>query len=289
MSLTISNIFFTGNLIGPVYSIARDGTPPSVTICSMWFLVQDFGLLLPIVILAWTNDPKVNLSYLTVSAAWWRWVASNGLNIWFWYRGLDIPNPAQCKEPRVWLFANLSAYGNVRTFFKIASTMSGVISVVWIFGGFTPSIINRGFRRVGRFEKRFAAGPELVLWGPLSDLLVEDEHEQETGQAGEGNESPAGPEGGSGENNREETENENERKRTLGEVLAKLGAGLLCISLLYTASIVGMELQIRWNNLTGLGNVSSVGQIIPLTIGCFSLSRALFLALVEGGVLDRGE
>jgi len=113
----------------------------------MWFLVLDVLLLVPIVGLAISTDESVHLSYLTVSFIALRWTASNGLNIWFWYHGIDIPNALQCMEPRVFMYANLGAYGNVRTAFKFFATSSGVFSVLWILFGFVPGVYDRLFKR----------------------------------------------------------------------------------------------------------------------------------------------
>lgn len=40
---------------------------------------------------------------------------------------------------------------------------------------------------------------------------------------------------------------------------------------------IPVELQILWNHLDGVGGMSSTGQVLSLTIGSFSLLRALWL------------
>jgi hypothetical protein len=52
-----------------------------------------------------------------------------------------------------------------------------------------------------------------------------------------------------------------------------LGLGLLA------KLVVAIELQIKWNRLEGLTGVSTTGQIVPLTVGCFTLFRAIVLVL----------
>lgn len=56
--------------------------------------------------------------------------------------------------------------------------------------------------------------------------------------------------------------------------LVKLITSIIIVSSLLVPAVMGIELQIKLNNLTGLGNMSSVGQIVPLTIGSYGLFRA---------------
>jgi hypothetical protein len=49
------------------------------------------------------------------------------------------------------------------------------------------------------------------------------------------------------------------------------------MSIAYVLLILGTELEIKWNHLDGLGSVETTGQLIPLTVGCFSLFRSLML------------
>jgi hypothetical protein len=61
-----------------------------------------------------------------------RWMAFNGFYLWFWFHGLTVPNILQCMEPRVFLFANLGAYGNARTFFKILFVVVTVMGLYYL-------------------------------------------------------------------------------------------------------------------------------------------------------------
>jgi hypothetical protein len=117
----------------------------------MWFFLQAIWLSATILLLAWNTDEDIHLSYLTVAFTLMRWSASNGPNLWFWFRGLDIPNPHQCMELRVFLFAN---YGD-GTAFKFFSISSALFSLVWVFYLFPKSITKRGFIDKGTFQERF--------------------------------------------------------------------------------------------------------------------------------------
>lgn len=251
-SLTVSNIFFTGNLIALIHSMATSGVPPSVMINAMWFLLLDITLAIPILLTALSSEEEVNLSYWTVSFILLRWCVSNSLNIWFWFHGVDVPNPLQCQEPRAFLYANFGAYGNVRTAFKVFAAFGGVYTALWIFLGFIPSIYKREFIREGNFDERFK-----VDWKEYLPRHGEENDNPEHGGAaavGVGIEP--------------------------GESVAVGLTMFFTGTLTFAFAVMGVELQIRWNNLTGLGNIETTGQIIPLTIGCFSLFRALILAIV---------
>jgi hypothetical protein len=53
--------------------------------------------------------------------------------------------------------------------------------------------------------------------------------------------------------------------------------GIFCGVALLALLIIPMELQISWNKLDGLEGITSTGQLISLTVGSFSLIRAVFL------------
>jgi hypothetical protein len=252
-SLTVSNIFFTGNLIALVYSVAQNNVPPSVMVSAMWFLVMDINLAFPIFMISLSAEKdEVYLSSLTVSFIGLRWVASNSLNIWFWFHGLNIQNPLQCMEPRVFLFANLGAYGNVRTAFKVFSVLLGVLSLV-ILGWIFADLYHRLFHGTGKFADRFEIGNPKPAKVP-----------EETGE-------------GTSELPAQVSDAEAADKDMKNFIF--IIAGIFILILTLAPAVAGIELQIRWNNLTGLDNFSSVGQIVPLTIGCFGLFRAVVLSL----------
>ena len=45
--------------------------------------------------------------------------------------------------------------------------------------------------------------------------------------------------------------------------------------------ITATELTIQWNNLTGINDVSTAGQTIPLIIGATSIVRVLYVAFLK--------
>lgn len=53
------------------------------------------------------------------------------------------------------------------------------------------------------------------------------------------------------------------------------------VSIAFVLLIVGTELEIEWNHLAGLQRVDTTGQLIPLTVGCFSLFRAVMLIFFD--------
>jgi hypothetical protein len=62
---------------------------------------------------------------------------------------------------------------------------------------------------------------------------------------------------------------------------------ILCGVVLLALFIIPMELQILWNKLEGVERITSTGQLISLTVGSFSLIRALFLSGI--GDLEEGD
>jgi hypothetical protein len=233
-----------------------------------------------------TTDDDVHLSILTVTCTALRWTASTGLNIWFWFRGLDIPNPLQCKEPRVYLFANLGAYGPVRTAFKVFSIFGAVYSFFLILI-LSEEIIRRAFFKKGTFEERFeikclqgsSETKPVAASGDASESTVESTIDRER-RAGTENEALTNPE----DRQQTNTQKAPKARKDLGLLII---VPVITLALTLTPAVIGIELQIRWNNLTGLNNLTAVGQIVPLTIGCFSLLRTIFLLIVETGVWDR--
>lgn len=54
----------------------------------------------------------------------------------------------------------------------------------------------------------------------------------------------------------------------------------LAVGLVLVLCILPVELQIKWNKLGGVEGISSTGQLMSLTIGSFSLLRAIWLVLM---------
>jgi hypothetical protein len=251
-SLTISNIFYTGNLIGVIYSLVHTGIPPGVMPSVMSFLAIDVSLLFPIGLLAFSSDEKVHLSFLTVAFIMLRWLASIYIAIWFWFRGLYIANHLQCKEPRVFFFANFGAYGGIRTVFKVFAVISAAVFTLIILPYILYQLYDRLFVKKGSFEDRF----ELNFAPP---------------PAAEGDpDAPVGPQAEAAASDEDDF-----------PLILKAAIAIGALVGLLSAAATAIELQIKWNNLTGLDNINSVGQIVPLTIGCFGLFRTVMLVALK--------
>ena len=67
-------------------------------------------------------------------------------------------------------------------------------------------------------------------------------------------------------------------KRHAGEYLLFAIPIILVLPLPVITVVVPVELIIRWNHLEGLKGVSTIGQLIPFLVGCFSILRAIGLA-----------
>ena len=142
-SILFSQISLTGVFVGTVFSIARNHIPPSETMTAIWFGTIDFALLYPLAVVLYfisgkpTEDGEeekpFKLSWFTVLVFLLRFAGFTGLSIWFWFVGLDVPNPAQCMDPRVFLFANLDAKGGVRyAFYVLTIAMAVAIAVLLV-------------------------------------------------------------------------------------------------------------------------------------------------------------
>jgi hypothetical protein len=144
-------------------------------------------------------------------------------------------------EPQVFFFTALGAYGNIRTFFKVMFTLLGVSS------GITVLLVPVQAWRMG-----------------ITNLLRVENKEPRADMESEWNGAMEGL---------------GKRIRLLFQVgFAIYGIGLAGAAL--ATVLVGIELGIKWNHLDGLGSVSTTGQIVPLTVGCFSLFRALALVIL---------
>jgi hypothetical protein len=70
-----------------------------------------------------------------------RWSAFNGFVVWFWYQGIHLPNPNQCKEPSVF-FANVGAYGWISTFSKVG-VIVGILVCVFLLYKLVENFLER--------------------------------------------------------------------------------------------------------------------------------------------------
>jgi hypothetical protein len=131
-SLTVSNILFTGFLAAVVYSTSQNNLPQGVVVTVLTILLLDIVIAFPIFLLAATKRSAVFLSIWTAAFIMLRYCGTLAYHLWFWYHGLDEPNDRQCIEPRVFAFANVGAYGNVRTWYKICMTALSVMALIFV-------------------------------------------------------------------------------------------------------------------------------------------------------------
>jgi hypothetical protein len=113
-SLAVTNMLMTGIFIS-VVSIRNNIISSAELICALWIVVLDFPVILPITASAEKATPTI----WTVNALSLLWLAFVGLNVWFWFRGLQSDHESQCPDPRTFFFANLSAQGKILTFTKL--------------------------------------------------------------------------------------------------------------------------------------------------------------------------
>ena len=249
-SLSVSNILFTGIFIAILHSTVNNNVPAGEMLTMLALLPLDILASFPILVAAASKSSKVKPSIATVAFVMLRATGIVIFGLWFWYHGLDIPNPDQCIEPRVFLYANLGAYGGARIAYKVIVTFFMIFFGMALFVG---SIFGCIFY--------CAKGPNSQVSYRVNDVEV----------------------------TREEYHDASHSLRGIyaGEYSMQtfLWAAYLyaCVVPLFIAAI---ELQIRWNMLEGLESVSTTGQIIPLTVGAISLFRSVTLAIVE--LFNRG-
>ena len=107
-------LFFTAFFIAVVYSTTLSNSAPGALISVTWYPI----LLLSFVFSGdWEQHSDEHSEHRMLLGVV-IFIASVCLNTWFWFKGLDASHAGQCMDPRCFLFANFSAYGNIRTFFK---------------------------------------------------------------------------------------------------------------------------------------------------------------------------
>jgi len=143
----------------------------------------DIVIAYPIFVLAASKRSAVVLSVWTAGFILLRYCGTLAYHLWFWYRGLDEPNDRQCMEPRVFAFANVGAYGNVRTWFKIcmtAITIFASISLIrLVFDLYRRIFRYQGLRR-DRWRYNMPSDPTTAQ--SLSDEEINQEQIEQTRQ-----------------------------------------------------------------------------------------------------------
>jgi hypothetical protein len=188
-SLQVNNMFMTAIFVSLLYSTVQN-LPSGAIVCALWIVVLDLPIIIPTIITAAVSSPSgIVLSFWTVSMTVLRFVGFNVYNTWFWFHGLDVQNKTQCQEPRVFFFANLSAFGGIRTYYKVTLVLncllcSLIVLGIWFFAFLRISLENRQNRWVYRLKSdkenslgAFAVGTVIVsvnfgLYGLVFYVLV---------------------------------------------------------------------------------------------------------------------
>lgn len=246
-SLLVSSMLACGIFVATIYSLVQNNIPPGAFITTQWFLLLDCQVILPILYNIERVDLEERMSFWTLSFILFRAIAWNGLNTWFWFRGLYIPNPQQCMEPRVWFYANFGAYGNIRKAFK-AFTILSCVYLAWGLYRWGRSLVRRAFEEEGPYEERWKVKVSLGM-GVVPIITPEDG---------------------------ERPEHMEPLKIGLGFTIYAYISGVFGL----VVAIVAIELQLRWNNTSGINGIMTTGQIIPLVVGCVSLFRAIALTII---------
>jgi hypothetical protein len=274
-SLQVNNMFMTALFVSLLYSTIQNNLPSGAIICALWIVVLDLPVTIPTIITAAVSSPSgIVLSFWTVSMTLLRFVAFIAYNTWFWFHGLDVQNKTPCQEPRVFFFADLSAFGGLRTYYKVNMVSNCLLGALIILNVLPFAFLrtsmehcqNRWVFRLKSNEEHsqaaFMVGMIIVIpiFGPYgvvfyfllsAQLLL---------------------------------------MRT--DVPIARWIHILCGTVLLALFILPMELQISWNKLEGVEGITSTGQLISLTVGSFSFIRAVFLTWVgdsEDGDPQNGE
>jgi hypothetical protein len=121
------NVFFIIALVcAAIYSSAKGNFPPGSIIACTWYPALAYVALIPFL---FRPLPR-NLPYSLVILCAAVFMGTSCFAVWFWYKGLDAEHPHQCMDPRVFLFFNCSAVGNIRTVFKVLALALLVLGIV---------------------------------------------------------------------------------------------------------------------------------------------------------------
>ena len=282
-SFISTGLFFLSFFIAVIYSVARNEFPPGAVINCTWYPVLVMTALTPIDFGLYQPGERFRRSTVYVVCV----LTSGCLSIWFWFQGVDVTNEDQCMEPRVFLFYNFSAYGNVRTFFKCCSLGFVIILLIAFITGLTPkpkiSADNKSTVPLETVEPPQTGPLALPSARTLPLPRTSSEHREPVSPA-RANILPTRL------SNRKLTINsllppslvrvgttlaENSRN---AQERAKRFCWFVPSAIIWLSFyIVASELQLKWNHLDEINSVNSTGQIIPLALGCLSLFRTFYL------------
>jgi hypothetical protein len=282
----VPTIFFFAAFLGAViYSVATQSLPPGAIIACTWYPILMF------IALATVSQDEATEGHPGARSVWvlMLWMTSAALNIWFWFRGVYVAHPAQCMEPRVFLFVDLPALGHARIFFAFCSVF---FLVLWM--GIAAYGMWMGTRlRRQRVEDLESSGT--AEWTETAGKSPDATTVELTADANTVSLPPSNPQSGDGAQGTVIIENEEphandqqqplitqaKTRKTLFEILVERGRSRIRKLAHLTFYIVASELQLVWNHLDGINTVNSTGQIIPLTIGSLALLRSIWLIWEE--------
>jgi len=282
-TLVSSEFFFSGFIVAVIYSVVTQSLPPGAIIACTWYPI----LLWVALFYSEQKDPETHPGgrFLWAFVVWF---ASGGLNIWFWFWGVYTVHEGQCQEPRVFLFANLSALGWTRIFFAFWS----VLFLVFFVSSFIYAAVADVWaspRKVEDMEGHPAETADSV--GKLAEATTA----VELTSLNERNSGPSVPPNSQSGNTApvtviQATQDDEAAQRLLNAPPETEAPGanespqkddridrLIGCLVFLGFYIIASELQLAWNHLDGINKVNSTGQIIPLTIGTLSLVRSLWL------------
>ena len=161
--------FFVSFFIAVVFSTAKgDFAAPGALIASTWYPVLFYVSLFAFDFRG-LNKKRMGTRYALAFALW---SATGGYNVWFWFKGLDQGNQAQCMNPRVFFFANLDAKGGVSIVFKLLTisffafitiTTIGILAIVISDNGWDPYENDRAKNDLGRTVTSESVATETVV------------------------------------------------------------------------------------------------------------------------------
>src|SRR5205085_9357963 len=117
----------------------------------------DLWLIFPIIVAGIESGIKV--SFWSTALAGLRWMGILVVKLWFWFKGIYIPNEAQCIEPRVFFYANLGAYGGIRIWIRLFLVLCTILSSGGLVIGFWTAfqLIRRALRGEGSVDERLGS------------------------------------------------------------------------------------------------------------------------------------
>lgn len=284
--------FFTSFIAAVIFSVAFNNFAPGAIIACTWYpLLLASGLFY--FEFRGKGDPKVwSRSMLPLCI----FLSSLCVNIWFWFKGVNVEHPDQCMEPRVFLFANLPARGNVKILFAIVSVLM-IVALLAIFvlsflyvlfsliystshalSGTVPEGQSVEAQLHHRHSMPVNVNPALKPTLPsrnVSKTWPLNEPKPMSTEADFITELrvPITPQQHEHANQTVEQPTAPNQLADYGTDISEAVAGFYILIIYITAS----ELQLKWNHLDGIYTISSTGQIIPLGFGVLALVRSIWL------------